>query len=112
MSDPTFRIADDGMGRSAVIGEVDTPVGVAAAWVPVSREAIEDSNAFRVVIEDLMAGRMRRLTHPWEFPDGNPFPKIDPVPWYTTRIERYRELRQRIRDAREVLRYGLPEGDW
>lgn len=111
MSDEiAYRLVEsDTPGMHALIGEARTVVGKVATWVPVSKEMVEDAAFMRSAIEGRMAEQMHRLTHPWEFPDRNPFPHIDPVPWFTSRLLRYRAWRQRIRDAREVLRYGLDD---
>lgn len=112
MSDVTYRVADTHQpGHLVLIGEAQTTVGKVAAWAPVTAELLEDGVAVRALIDRTM----RRLTHPWEFADRNPFPELDPVPWFTRRLVALRSLRRRILDARFVLRYGMPdrdEDDW
>ncbi len=50
--------------------------------------------------------------HGWWFPgdpDRNPFPHMDPVPWFTAALTTVRTARQRATDAWGVLLHGLPE---
>lgn len=89
----TFRGIDMGGGTSYAVDA--TSVRKIVVTVPMSRELWMDALG-------------RRRTHPWEFPDRNPFPFIDPVPWYTHAIERWNAARQRVRDIRFVVRHGIP----
>jgi hypothetical protein len=102
----TLRGLEFGSGQA---WKVETPIVkfATAPSIPISRELLAD-------VEDMrshMERQFRRMTLPWEFADANPFPHVDPVPWFTSTVERAKAVRQRIRDVRYVLRHGLPDYD-
>jgi len=64
-----------------VIGEAatmspDLVVHKVAAFINVSREAMDDSPALRVFVHDRLARAIRRKTHPWEFADAPAMPHL------------------------------------
>lgn len=85
--------------------DVSQPPVKIAPGIPITAEMFTDVIGSQRAVEAMI----HRYTHPWEYPDRNPFPRIDPVPWFTSRLLRYRAWRQRITDAGEVLRYGLDD---
>lgn len=100
----SFSLNEQADGRSAVLAEGCDPTGrKVAGWLPVSDELIADAADLRSALD---AG-FRRLTHPWEYADRNPFPSLDPSPWFTRRLNTYRAGRRRVADAWRVLRHGL-----
>jgi hypothetical protein len=76
-----------------------------SAIVPVSRELLDDGVAFRYSIQVAFD----RWQHPWRYPDRNPFPKMDPVPWFTRAQTTFNEARARVVHCVDVLRNGVPE---
>ncbi|WP_395159055.1 hypothetical protein [Ilumatobacter sp.] len=61
-----------------------------AAWIPVSVEALEDGPRFNKAFHDWL----RRITHPWEFPDRPAwrhtpalFPRFDRITRWMRRSE-------------------------
>lgn len=71
------------------------PVKYSGIWVPVPRSILIDAG----------------MLQPWEYPDRNPFPHIDPTPRLTRLLDQAHAAHMRLSDAWFVLRNGLPEQD-
>ena len=100
-------------GKTAVMVEhvwPGEPVKTTAAWMPVSREMLEDKGAN---FEGTFNSRIRRLLFPWEFPDPRVmpqfefFPRLAAVVLIKRRVVGWvHERQRRVVSAWRVLRAG------
>lgn len=68
------------------------PVTKVAAWIPVTREVVQESAEMRALIEE----RFDRMLHPWRYPDPVRGWWIDPFPRWTRLCALVRRARMAV----------------
>lgn len=114
--DVTVRVSDqhaDWRHRDLSVALVEQDLGVAkyAAWVPVTRNLLEDSADLWAVIDR----GVDRALRPWRYPDRPAWPTFQTVPALAHAQEVVEsvagEVVRRARAAWAVLRWGVGERD-
>jgi len=69
----------------------DEPVIKVGAYLPVSRELLDDAHS----LSDALDVAFDRWLRPWRYPDPNPMPHIVPFPRLERIAQRVNNIRQR-----------------